>query len=515
MALTGILALGVGAFGSLALSIVGFSPAVGDFVSQSMYQAFGNRIPSAVDLIRAFQKGVIDEATFEDLMRQNGFNDERTPMMLEGSLDKLNVREVIILWFRFRKEPGNRFGINDKWLDERLRANGIDINSKQEFLEANRAVPSLDDIIRFAVRDVFDPEQARLAGLFEDLPELFVKEAEKRGMNREDANNFWAAHWFIPSTNQMIEMSQRLFDHPNPNVRFTQTDMIQGFKLADIAPGFRERLLHIAFNPLGRIDIRRADRFGLFGEGNERKTTLVRKFRELGFSPEDSNFQADFVIAQNDRREESGSVQEVLRFFREGIFTENSKTQALEMLKERGVPDDRAQLLIRLEQMKQITVEERKAIEEIKDNFMNGVIANESALRTQLANIPLTSSDVNKFMKEFKSEKNKQTKRISRSDADRLRRLGLLSLEQWKEVLRSDNLLEADITRLNQAFEESTTGERTLPSKSDTIGWYEGLLIDENDFLGRMRELGFVIDDIALFATGAGRPLSEEVLERN
>lgn len=64
---------------------------------------------------------------------------------------------------------------------------GLNLQRQKEIIEANRPVPSLQDIITFAVRDVFEKEQVEQAKLLEGVPDVYLSECRKRGLDETDA----------------------------------------------------------------------------------------------------------------------------------------------------------------------------------------------------------------------------------------------------------------------------------------------------------------------------------------
>lgn len=492
-----------------AVSLLSFGPGAGDFFTRQIYDFLPTRIAGISDLIRGFKRGDIDEAEFRRLMRENGYSEEQQDIITRAALDRLGVREILTLWFRYKDDPANPFGVNRQWLESRLASAGIDSDSYDDVIEANRPVPTLEDVIRFAMRDVYEPEQVRLGGLMEGLPPRFVKEAARRGLKEDDALLYWAAHWNFPSTFQVFEMLHRLFDDPRPDVRFTEKDMDTYFNVADIAPGMRERLKAIAYKPVGRVDIRRFDRLGIYGTGEERKRNLTRAYMELGFNQTVASQQTEFTLRLNDTEDKEFTRAQILALYREGLPKENTRAYAEEQLTKAGFPEDRVKLMLDLEDRKIIDAEEQAIIDGVIQDIINGRLQTDARIRDALTAIDLSPQDLTALVADVKKQADKQAKRPSVSKAEQFFRAGLISEAEFRTMLKANNVAAQDIDAYVELNEDGQAKERREPSKEDIVGWYSSGLIDGVTFRARMRLIGYEDADINLYAASAGFPLED------
>lgn len=499
-----IIGVGLGAIVAGGASLLSFGPGIGDFFTRTLNQTFQQRLASAADLLSAYRKGEITQTQFQDWMHENGFNDRQTDVLLTSTSTPINISEIITLWFRYKDSPGNSFQVNKKWLRERMQAIAVDPKREAELIEANRPVPSLDDIIRFAIRDVYEPEAVALGRLDENLPPLFLQEAGKRGLVKEDAINIWRAHWMFPSIHQMFEMFHRLFDHPNPNIRFGRREMDVAFNVADIAPGMRDRLQAIAYTPIGRVDIRRFDRLGVYGEGEERKKNLKRAYMELGYSPEDAELQTEFTIGLVDRQSAVFTRAQVLKNYNEGFPKENTKKFAQQQLTRLGLKESEIETVLQLEDEKRISIDTQVSLDKIKEDYVEGRIKNESQLRDQLGGIPLSTGQRSKAFEEITREKDRETKRPSPTQADALFQAKIINEREWRELYAYNGYSKIDQDWLFELVQRETSNLQRLPSKDDLLGWLGQGIIEPPLFASTMRELGYAKKWIDLYLLSAG-----------
>lgn len=147
----------------------------------------------------------------------------------------------------------------------------------------SRAIPALQDMIRFAVREVYNPAQRRALTLDADYPAPFTAQAAKHGLAEEDARDYWAGHWQLPSATQGYTMFWR--------GEITEAQLEGLLKALDYAPTWRGKLRDIAYHVPGRIDLRR-----MFAAGVIDEARLLRGYLDLGYNPADARILTRFAV---------------------------------------------------------------------------------------------------------------------------------------------------------------------------------------------------------------------------
>ena len=173
------------------------------------------------------------------------------------------------------------------------------------------------DYIRFAVKDVYTKDNKLAADLQQDFPEQVADKLSRLGYAPEDALGAWMAHWELPSPTQVYEMYHRDL--------IGEGDVIDYLKQADYSPKWRDNLLKISFNPLTRVDVRRAYKLGVVTLEQVAKT-----YRDLGYDKANAEILAEFTKQDADTER----VQE-----RE-LLVGPVKTSALAMYKARRISED-------------------------------------------------------------------------------------------------------------------------------------------------------------------------------
>lgn len=194
-----------------------------------------------------------------------------------------------------------------------------------------RRIPTPTDMVRFAVRDVYDPASVAELGIGAEFPERFADEVAQHGMSREHAEQYWRAHWRLPSARQGYQMVWRgVMGLPE----------LRGLlKALDYPPLWRERLFEIAFIKPGRIDLKRMLRHGILDRDG-----VEAGYRALGYAPADAELMTQIAEAEVGVDEGAGTFvqrargQLITRVHTEYVSRQLTRDEAVAALGRAGVP---------------------------------------------------------------------------------------------------------------------------------------------------------------------------------
>lgn len=180
---------------------------------------------------------------FLDKMRELGFKDEDISKLYDIRLNIISLADL----FELRR----RNNINQERLENELEKLGYKPTDAKMLASLAFFQPPVQDVIRFAVRDVYDDNLARLSNIFEgwDNPD-YLRDASLAGLKPEHAKLYWGAHWILPSATQGFEMFQR------EQINLNELQAL--LRAADYAPAWREKLISIAYLLPTKVDVRRA-----------------------------------------------------------------------------------------------------------------------------------------------------------------------------------------------------------------------------------------------------------------
>ncbi|MBA7524148.1 hypothetical protein ES705_16285 [subsurface metagenome] len=200
-------------------------------------------------------------------------------------------------------------------LDTELRRIGIHPNYNSLYKELAYVIPPVADIITMAVREAFTPDIARRFGQYQDLPSEYVEAVQKKGLSKEWAERYWAAHWSLPSPQQGFEMLHRGV------IGIDDLNMLM--RALDIMPFWRDKLTQIAYKPLSRVDVRRMYALGVLDVSGVRKA-----YTDLGYNDYNADLMTQFTIKYTE------GIAERAREAKEKAAQKEQETKEKEVLKE-------------------------------------------------------------------------------------------------------------------------------------------------------------------------------------
>uniref|UniRef100_A0A6M3JYI5 Uncharacterized protein n=1 Tax=viral metagenome TaxID=1070528 RepID=A0A6M3JYI5_9ZZZZ len=151
------------------------------------------------------------------------------------------LSQAIDLW--------RRGTIDDAQLEDLMLVLGIPKETHEWYRELAKFLPSPMDLVSWQAREVFEPEMISKYGLDDEFEALRHEDFRKVGVTPEHELNFWRAHWEHASWNQMVEMLHRGL--------VTEDDVWEWFRLVEITPYWRDKLIKSAYNVPTRVDVRR------------------------------------------------------------------------------------------------------------------------------------------------------------------------------------------------------------------------------------------------------------------
>jgi len=154
---------------------------------------------------------------------------------------RLDPLAIITAW---RRDPEKY----QKLFDD-LRDQGWDDDRIEALKFLTLYYPSPAELIHWTAREVFEPDKIAKYGLMADADKLRREDFYKAGMDDEQIDNHWIAHWEHASWVQIIEMLHRGI--------ITEQDVKDWFPLVEMAPYWAENLIKIAYTWPTRVDVRR------------------------------------------------------------------------------------------------------------------------------------------------------------------------------------------------------------------------------------------------------------------
>ena len=244
-------------------------------------------LPNAMLLMQGdIYQGVRGDKLIADVVKA-GIHPDYASRYVDGVLSKPNAADIIAHQLRFDPSLSG--------LDDELLKIGTHNDYLQLYKTLAYPIPPVADLITMAVREAFTPDIARRFGQYQDLPAEYVEAAQQKGLSKEWAERYWAAHWDLPSIQQGFAMLHRGI--------INEADLSMLLRALDIMPFWRDKLMALSYKPLTRVDVRRMHQLGTLDDAGVKKA-----YRDVGYNDYNADKMTDFTIRYN-RRVLSGFTQ--------------------------------------------------------------------------------------------------------------------------------------------------------------------------------------------------------------
>ncbi len=286
-------------------------PPFAEYVKHKAFNITPNKLPAITEIAMMRVRETITEDEYFIRAKKEGFNQEVAQNYWIISFSLLNAYDYITLW---RREK-----MNENELDGNLSKLALSTEDIKNIKIATEYFPNPQDLIRFAVREVYTPEIASAFGIFNELPPKFVSEAKKIGIQEDQAKNHWGAHWVLPSIGMGFQMlHRRIIDDG------TVSKLL---KALDIMPFWRDLLIQLSYNPLTRVDVRRMYRTGTLNEEE-----VYNAFLDNGYSPENATRLLDFTMKFENEDRLGMTRASIIKAYKNDIISDTELKTNLETL---------------------------------------------------------------------------------------------------------------------------------------------------------------------------------------
>jgi len=341
-------------------------------------------IPNSMLLVQGSLVRGMTEDTIIDLISRGGIHPDYAHDYLDAILTKPASEDIIA--YELRRDPSlSRLG-------NELSKIGVHNNYHNLYKELAYQIPPVADIITMAVREAFTPEIAARFGQYQDLPSEFVEWVGKKGLSKEWAERYWAAHWSLPSVQQGFEMLHRGI--------IGTDDMYMLMRALDIMPYWRDKLIDMAFRPLTRVDVRRMFALGTLDEGGIRKA-----YRDLGYNDFNAGRMTDFTIRHTRQTQSRFSSGDVVNAYSKYLI---GSGEASSLLRDIGIRDSEISNIIEKAEHKRTWATKTEQIDAIKNLYKKGKYDSSQA-ETELAKLNLPQSYIDTQLQQWQAKSAAET----------------------------------------------------------------------------------------------------------
>ncbi len=342
----------------------------------------------------------------------------------------------------------------------------------EAFSELRFEIPGPSDLVRFAVRDVFNPEIVKKYGYHKEFPIPIEPWMRKQGYgqdtgviipggatttngpdDREKAtwmDMYWWSHWDLPSVGQGYQMMQRFYvdsDYgPSPETNFDtvfgNVDMEELLKTQDYPEYWRKRMIAMSYNVLTRVDTRRMYELNVLDDSG-----VYHAYRGQGYNDENAKRLLEFSKVLKNKKKTKDitleSLAEIEDGYINGIYNrEEAKTYITALDYTLADAEIRMSLIDVKEDRKHI----KRMLGLIKKAYVNGNYSDDDLLGA-LGNLGIEEKIKNKLIERWKLERLIEYKYISATEAIRI----------YKKRLVDEDQLRIKLLNLGYSLAEATT----------------------------------------------------------
>ena len=364
----------------------------GGFTEQDFYAEIGRIGWSAADRDRVRDlsyvlpnsmlmiQGGLMQGLDNDSILENISKGDIHPEWAETYLDSVLTKPAsldIVSW-QLRKDPSL------STLEQELRKIGIHPDYTDIYKTLAYQIPPVADIITMAVREAFTPAVAAKFGQYEDFPADLEKYAGQKGLSKEWAERYWAAHWSLPSPQQGFEMLHRgVIDGSELNMLL---------RAQDVMPFWRDRLTAIAYRPLTRVDVRRMYKQGVLDERE-----VFESYQDAGYDDENAERMAEFTVRQTLASLSKFTSSDIIKAFSSRMI---DRATAMSLLRDIDIRPEDAKYIVSTAEYKRQWAFTDDQIAGIK-NLYKKRIYDENQTRDKLAKLNLPSDQINVLMEQW------------------------------------------------------------------------------------------------------------------
>ena len=346
-------------------------------------------------------QGVSQTDMIDDIAKA-GIHPSYAEKYFDGVLTKPNTQDLVE--WQLRVDP------TLAGLDDELRKTGIHPNYFDVYKTLANPIPPINDLITMAVREAFTPEIASRFGQYEGLPQAYVEAAGKKGLTKEWAERYWAAHWTLPSVQQGFGMLHRGI--------INQADLGLLMRALDIMPFWRDKLMQLSYKPLTRVDVRRMHLLGTLDESG-----VKRAYQDVGYNDKNASLMTDFTVRYNRRSLSGFTPRDALTAYI-NQFIEAGQTTSI--LRDIGVKGSEIPNMMRLAGYKREWKNITERTTAIGNLYKKGTY-DYAIARSKLTQLGLSSDTVRTQLEQWApSDKAEQTATFTNAQTLKLLTMGLI-----------------------------------------------------------------------------------------
>lgn len=457
------------------------------------------------DGVMAAQRDSFSLGQLAEDLRDQGYSDDRITALVNAAYRWPTIADAF--------ELRNRGFIDDGRLLYLLRGSGLKDEDAVSLAQLAERVPPATDVVRFSVREAFDPGLA--AEQMENYPGVIYEQYMRYlGFPPEVAALYWRAHWDLPSLTQGYMLYHRFGDHRPDGGAFPRSEVRELLRLQDVLPRYHDLLVDASFNPVTRIDLRRLYTSGVFDRGR-----VYLGYLDLGYSPENAEALTEFTTRTSSVADRELTKTEVLNAYKRRLLNRDDASNALADL---GYGPDLAALLLAGADYDLAQQRAGRRTTVIRARFLAGLLSAAEAV-AQLSDLGKPPEEVDELITLWQEQLADRIERPTPSQVLGFYRDRVISGPDTAAELRlagyDDRYVEWFIRQADAAIAEEearksaadlrrSLEELPVPTRGDLTNWLRRGIITTAQFTERLLAMGYTADAVAAYAASVRLPIA-------
>jgi len=373
---------------------------------QKLNSTFEPALPAVNDIIRAGFIAPEKNARIRDIAHRYGLKDEDIDLLYLSNYAAYPPEQIKILSLRGILTPTQTY--------EAMRELGFIDSRTKKIIESWQVIPGPQDIFWMVGKEAFEEDAVSLMGLDDEFPKGQMEWLKKQGISEKWAEKYWRAHWDQPSIGQGFEMLQRGV------IEWDELDML--FRTVEIPPYWRKKLTQIAYNPIGRVDLRRINKAQVIKDEK-----LAAYYEKMGYSPENALIMAEWTVAYNADEDKQLAKGQIIDAYDKRAI---NRDDAAELLAALGYGEAQVEFMLTMADYQENIDLQTEMIANIKDRFLENLIDKNSA-ELQLNKLNLSGQRVSVLLSRWETLAYKDRKMPSKTDLDKFYKAGIINADTY------------------------------------------------------------------------------------
>lgn len=441
------------------------------------------------DILKALLRREISDDKANELLAKLGFSDDFINILKSNNRMLFDVNEIKNLYLRGMIDEENH--------DNQLRKLGFGSVQIQQLKKLYYPIPFAQDLIRFAVREVFSPETVETYGMDQDFPQDFLTYAKQVGLDERWAKAYWAAHWDLPSPTMGFEMFHRGI--------VSKDELRDLLKSLDVMPYWRDKLIQLSYNPITRVDVRRLYQMGVITLDDVEKRYLA-----IGYSPNDAKLLAKFTHLDTlgDDEQTATEIKTLSKSvietgYKKGVISRDSAKSSLMDL---GYSDDDSNIILAIADIAKADAQEKtvtetqtqKAHKYILEAYKRRSISYSDA-RESLLELDFISSDIDVELAFADYEYNLGVKTQIINKVQELYLSNVIDDVELKTMLTVNGFNIKEIEQILAELVIYRELRDRKPTKADFDKFYKSGVLTREEYIHELKGLGYADKYIVMY----------------